>query len=167
MTGAPTTRRCGRAGPPFLCGSELGRLQRAIVPTQRPLGEEDLSAERGVRLHDVDHALIRFLTAPILLQFVDEMLCGGWHGAGLDHAVDGTFMGLNAAIAAGVRDKEHFIAAPEALDHVERGTGARPEAGDDEALATRCFDGLHKVGSEPGVDGRAIDDLVTAEKPLR
>jgi hypothetical protein len=70
-------------------------------------------------------------------------------------------MGLNAAIAAGIRDKEHFIAAPEALDHVERGTGARPEAGDDEAIANRCFDRLHKIGSEPGVDGRAIDDLVT------
>src|SRR6267154_5155786 len=75
-------------------------------------------------------------------------------------------MGLNAGIAAGVRDKEHFIAAPEALDHVERGTGARPEAGDDEALATRCFDGPHKIGSEPGVDGRAIDDLVTRKNPL-
>ena len=52
-----------------------------MVPTQRPLGEEDLSAVRCVRLHDVRDALIRFLTAPILLQFVDEMLCSGWHGA--------------------------------------------------------------------------------------
>ena len=88
---------------------------------------------------------MRFLTAPILLEFVHKMLCGDWHGAGLSHAVDGTFVGLNACIAASVRHKEHFIAAPEALDHVERGTGARPEAGDDEALATRCFDGLHKI----------------------
>jgi hypothetical protein len=62
-----TPRHDGRAGPPFLCGRELGRLQRPIVPAQRPLGEEDLSAERCVRLHDVHHALIRFLTAPILL----------------------------------------------------------------------------------------------------
>jgi hypothetical protein len=37
-------------------------------------------------------------------------------------------------------------AAPEALDHVERGTGARPEAGDNEAIAIGCFDGLHKIG---------------------
>jgi hypothetical protein len=63
----PRLRRCGRAGLPFLCGSELGRLQRAIVPIQRPLGVEDLSAERGVHIHDVHHALICFLTAPILL----------------------------------------------------------------------------------------------------
>jgi hypothetical protein len=86
-----------------------------------------------------------FPDGPNPVAIVHEMLCGGWHGAGLDHAVDGTFMGLNAGIAAGVRDKEHFIAAPEALDHVERGTGARPEAGDDEALATRRFDGFTKL----------------------
>jgi len=40
----------------------------------------------------------------------------------------------------------------------ERGTRTRPEAGDDEALTTRCFDGLDKIGNEPRVDGRAIDD---------
>ena len=50
-------------------------------PPSAHFGEEDLSAERCVRLHDVHHALIRFLTAPILLQFVDEMLCSGWHRA--------------------------------------------------------------------------------------
>src|SRR6202521_5333813 len=32
-----------------------------------------------------------------------------------------------------------------------------------EALRLCCIDGLHKIGSEPGVDGRAIDDLVTRE----
>src|SRR6476620_9675707 len=62
--------------------------------------------------------------------------------------------------------KEHVIAAPEALDHVEHGTGARPEVGDDEALAARCFNGLHKIGREPSVDGRAIDDLVTRKNPF-
>ena len=35
-----------------------------------------------------------------------------------------------------------------------------------EALRLCCFDGLHKIGSEPGVDGRAIDDLVTRENPF-
>ena len=35
-----------------------------------------------------------------------------------------------------------------------------------EALRLCCFDGLHKIGSEPGVDGRAIDNLVTRKGPF-
>src|SRR6266478_5762431 len=35
-----------------------------------------------------------------------------------------------------------------------------------EALRLCCFDGLHKIGSEPGVDGRAIDDLVARKNPF-
>src|ERR1700751_17891 len=35
-----------------------------------------------------------------------------------------------------------------------------------EALRLCCFDGVHKIGSEPGVDGPAIVDLVTRKNPL-